>query len=87
MIMSTDLDKVIVVWGTKDDLASGSISVLDSHGGTRIYTKDKVDTRLLSSSENLRYFDDLNNAMNYIASHPMQPVQLALTEARRCNLV
>lgn len=82
-----DRELVIVIHGTAEAIASGSISVISSHAGTRIYERDKVDSRLTVSEDAPPYFSDLGSAMNYIKDHPNEPVQLALSEARRCDLL
>lgn len=81
-------DQVIVIYGTREEIISGSVSVINGHNGARVYDRDMVDTRLLSEGQTtLPYFSDLSKALGFISENPKEPVQLALSEARRCNLL
>lgn len=79
---------VIIIWSTAELLSDGIVNCLDSYVGTRVYKKDCLDPRLLSLSKpSLRFFDTLDSAMEYMAEHPNEQIQLDLREARRCGLV
>jgi len=81
------LSEVIVIWSNAKNLKDGLVNTLNGHTGVRVYEKDKVDSRIMMSEEQLPFFSEMQSAIDYMKENADKPVQLCIKTARKFDLL
>ena len=83
----------MIVWAqSKAGLEEGTIHVLDSYTGPRVYEKDKLDGRL-TMTENfgevltLPFFDNWIEAKSFMCDNPGKQVQITTVLGKQLGLL
>lgn len=91
--MKAEIIKVMIIWAqSKESLEEGTINVLDSHAGTRVYEKDKLDPRL-TMTENfgevltLPFADNWLDAKWFMSNNPGKQLQITTVLGKQLGLL
>ena len=80
--------EVMIVWAqSKSSLEGGTIHVLDSFEGPRVYEKNKVDPRLtLGMFSNLPFADNWADASKFMYDNPGKQLQITTQLGKKLGL-
>lgn len=80
--MKAKIIEVMIVWSnSKESFDEGIVHVLTSHAGTRVYEKDKLDSRLTMTQDfgetlTLPFADNWQQAHKFMTYNPGKQLQI-----------